>query len=418
MKGSSLFISVSFLLAVTTLVTLGAGCWDRIEIERLTMVNIIGIDSAGPHDVLVTFQNPVPRMLVRGQGGGGGGGGKPYFNISVRGRSVSDAVRIFEESNSRVVRFKQLNVIILGEDLCRRGISPSLDFFTRRALLRRSIYVLVAKGRAVDVLADGEAQTESLPAIAIKNLLERREDVTSTRYPVNLAQLYAVLTAPAGIQPVVSSIELTPILAGAQSGGQQTASAQSGTEQGGKTKNMTFAFKGAGVFKGDRLLAFIGPLETRGVRWVKGEIEGGTINIPGPQGGDMASLIVSGGETRVTPMIKSNQINFQIDIREEGYVSSILERDLQISREAVLRMLKQKREQVIKQEAMSAINKAKELHDDFLGLGQLVYEKYPKVWKQVEKDWNDTWLPRAQVEVKVTCQIKRNGLTADPAVVR
>jgi spore germination protein KC len=393
-------------LLIIFLAGMGAGCWNRTEIEQLGFVTIVGIDTAGPQDVLVTIQIALPRMLTKGTGGGGVSG-KAFFNASVRARNVSDAVRLFSEEDAKLIRFKQLSVIIVGEDLARRGVLADLDFFTRKAQLRRSIWVVAAKGRAADLMIKGGAIQDPLPSKYIRTILERKEILTGTRYPVNLAQFMSMVTRP-GIDALMSSIELTPILSG--------LSPTEKKDAGKEVQSMAFAFRGAGVFKKDKLVFFLGPSETRGVRWLQGKVaEGGTITVPVDSQGTWASLVIQGESTKVTPIVRPDGIRFQVEIKEQGYISSIQRGDLDVSQPKYVRLLEQEREKAIRREAMAAIKKSQKLHSDFIGFGEKIYETNPSLWNQIEKDWDDQWLPDLSVDLKVSCQIKHTGLTAEPA---
>jgi len=52
---------------------------------------------------------------------------------------------------------------------------------------------------------------------------------------------------------------------------------KAGESKTGFTENNQLMFEGAGVFRGDKLVGYLGPSETRGARWVKGKIDGGFI---------------------------------------------------------------------------------------------------------------------------------------------
>ncbi len=83
-----------------------------------------------------------------------------------------------------------------------------------------------------------------------------------------------------------------------------------------------------------------------------------------------------------------------------------------------IRLLEREKEKAIAAEIENAVRKAKSLKSDFLGFGRCLYRAYPKVWREVMKDWNEFWFPRAEVAVKVNCHLLRTGSTADTVKVR
>ncbi len=317
----AVLIALLFVAAVCS-----NGCWDRHEIESLAFINAVGVDQAGNGNVLVTFYVVNPDAI--GKKGGGGGSSPPAYSTSVEARDASQALAKFAEESPRLPRFKQLQAIIIGEDLARQGVGPVLDFFSRHWEMRRSIWVLVAKGKAQDILTKGQPPLEKLLGAGIKTVMERRDSLTATRYPVVLGDLLADISRP-GMEPIVASIELYPMqvaTAGGPQGGQGQGQAKgpgaqgSGAQSSAAEQNKAIAFKGAGVFRQDKLLDFLGPSETRGVLWVQGKVNGGRIVVPPPSQGDWGSLAIERESTDVKPVIENNKIRFVITIDEEGYV--------------------------------------------------------------------------------------------------
>lgn len=390
-------------LLLVIMAVISAGCWDRVEVEQLTFVTAVGIDRDGPNHILVSFHSLLPRNLIQGDGGGGGGGGagKAYAVVSIRARSVGEALRLFEESSSRKVRFKQLELVILGEELARSGVTASLDIFTRRALTRRTTWVLVARGKAEEILLKAEPREEKTPVAEIRAVLQRRPDLTATRVPFRLGDFLRDLSR-AGVEPMLSAIELRPCLI------------EDEEDKSSEKNKQKFTINSSGVFKNDRLVGFLGPFETRGALWVRGKVPGGTFLVPASSERKKADLIIIGENTKVTPVLSNGELRFKVEIETEGYVSSVLEPGLNIGRDDVLHQMEQELEKAIKQEVMDALEKARLLHCDFLGLGEVLYRKQPGVWKQIAGEWEDTWLSRVPVDLKVDAKLKFTGLTAEP----
>jgi spore germination protein KC len=402
-----------FCLLLLVLITVsGSGCWSKLEIEQMAFVSIIGVDQDGAGKLLVSYQVVIPRRVI----GGGGGAGPPVDVISVKARDLSEAVSRFSEISPRRVRFKQLRVIIFGEGLARQGLGPHLDFFARYWEYRHCLCVLVAKGSAYDLLVEGLPSLEQLPATGISFILERRPTETATRTPVVLGQLLAALSAE-GREPLVSTIELSPTREASTTGGfgdQRGAVAEGRAAE----EKREFAFRGAAVFRDDRLIGFLGPTEARGALWLQGKVEGGILSVPKGSPKPWASLRVDRARSKIIPKVENGKISFLVEIEEEGRVLSVLEEDLPVGEVRVLRMLEEEKEKAIRQEALAAWEKAKEMRSDFLGFGECLYRNKPEVWRQVKDDWNDYWLNKISVEVKVNCKLRRTGAVADPVKVQ
>ncbi|HHW40595.1 MAG TPA: Ger(x)C family spore germination protein [Syntrophomonadaceae bacterium] len=306
------------LLGVLAICLLG-GCWSKVEIEQMAFISLVGVDRADKEDLLVSFQIVNPRALARGSGGGSGGGGEPpVFVLSVTARTVPDALAKLAEESPRVVRFKQLSAIVLGEDLARSGVGQVMDFFARHWEMRRSIWVLVAKKSAQDVLLKGAPVSERVPGMAIKMEMERRAILSPTRYPVALGDFLTGL-AREGEDAIASSVEIGPMQ-------EKKPGGSGGKEEGGDTKEKAttgmkeLVFSGAGVFRGEKLVAFLGPQETRGVRWFKGKVPGGVLTVPVKTQGTWASLTTDREITRVKPVVTKTGIRYDVEIMDEGFI--------------------------------------------------------------------------------------------------
>ena len=74
-----------------------SGCWDRVEVNDLALVNAAAFDAVPGGGDSVTVQVVVPKNLQAAggtgpQSGGQGGGGPVVAVVSGTGRSIADAV--------------------------------------------------------------------------------------------------------------------------------------------------------------------------------------------------------------------------------------------------------------------------------------------------------------------------------------
>jgi len=306
---------ISLILMTALMVVICSGCWSRVEIEKMSFISVVGVDRAGS-ELLVSFQFVNPSALARDGGTGGGGGEPPVFVLSVKERSLSDALAKISQESPRAVRFKQLDAIILGESLGKEGISHVMDFFARHWEMRRSIWIMVAKGSAQEILLKGAPVQENVPGMAIKMLMDRRDRLAPTHYPIKLGDFLNGMSME-GTDAIASAVSVRPM--------QEKKVAESVKDKEEDDKKVAaekkeIVFEGAGVFRGDKLVDYLGPHETRGVRWVLGKIQGGIYTVPTPSQGTLASLVTERSSVRIKPVIAKDNITFQIKIYDEGYV--------------------------------------------------------------------------------------------------
>ena len=305
-------VPILFALILIFLSVNLSGCWSRVEIEKMAFISMVGVDAAGPQELLVSFQIVNPGGFAQGGGGGGGGEGgggeKPFFVLSVKARSIPLALAKVSQESPHRVRFKQLNAIILGEDLGKEGVAHVIDFFVRHWEMRRSIWVVMAHGSAQEILLKGAPVQEKVPGVAVKVQMETPQAFNPTFYPVVLGDFLTDISEE-GRDAIVAAARVKPM--------QENKAGQSET---GSTENNQLVFEGSGVFRGDKLVGYLGPSETRGARWIKGKIDGGIYTVPTPSEGLWASLVTTSGSSHIEPVITEDNISFRIEITDEGYV--------------------------------------------------------------------------------------------------
>lgn len=402
---------ISLLLITVLMVVSCSGCWSRVEIENMSFISVIGVDRDG-NDLLVSFQIINPKALAKD-----GAGGEPsVFVFSVKEKNISNALAKFSRESPRVVRFKQLDAIVLGESIGKEGVSHIMDFFARNSEMRRSIWVMVAKGSAQEVLLKGIPAQESVPGMAIRMLMERQDRLAPTRYPVKLGDFLNGMSLE-GTDAIASAISVKPM---------QEKKLDESDEKKDKNNQNTeaieekkeLAFEGAGVFRGDKLVGYLGPHEVRGVLWVLGKVSGGIYTVPTPSQGILGLLATDWSSVKIKPVIANGNIKFQINIYDEGYVYCVEKSGLAVGKPETLTMLEREKEKAVKRDVEAAVRRSRELHSDFLQLGDRLYREHPEVWEKVKGDWRDTWLPRVVVDVKVTSKLERTGLIDEPLPIR
>jgi spore germination protein KC len=181
-----------------------------------------------------------------------------------------------------------------------------MDFFVRHWEMRRSIWMVMAYGSAQDLLLRGSSIQEKVPGASIKMQMEMPHKLAPTYYPVVLGDFLTDLSEE-GKDAIVAAVSVKPM--------QENKSGEGSTAE-----NNQLVFQGAGVFRGDKLVDYLGPSETRGARWVRGKIEGGIYTVPTPSEGEWASLVTESGSSQIKPVITEDNISFQVEIRDEGYV--------------------------------------------------------------------------------------------------
>ncbi|EJY55782.1 germination protein, Ger(x)C family [Alicyclobacillus hesperidum URH17-3-68] len=255
------------------------GCYDRQELEQQAFVSVLGVDAAPGNLIDCTFRIAQP---INPSGGGSKGGMEPLAGkepVTVRARSISEAMVIAGGSIERTVTFSHLSLIVFGSDLAKKGIQPYIEPLTRYREFRRTVPVSVAVGQAKDVIdafqpmldtaitriADGVAlvsqRTGVAPVCRIQNLIDGMENPHEDA----IAPLYSLNQYVKG-----SSLPDKPGL-----------SYEAGTVErlGGNPVD----WMGAAVFRGDKLVDTLTGEDCIYLRLLQGGVHHATLNLSDPE---------------------------------------------------------------------------------------------------------------------------------------
>lgn len=375
-------VSISLIVSLT-------GCWNRREVDELSVVMAVGLDKPeqnGKVRFIAQIFSPSGQKKG-GMGESSGNGGYSYRNIISSGDTVSSAVQEAIHRIPRDIYFSHNQVVIFGRNIAKEGLQKYIDFFLREQQSRLNIWILVAKDRA-DATLEVTPQLENMPALDIADLVEIQIEASQSSV-VNLKQFVTRLMSKT-TAPIAPFIEVT-----------------------GKGDNKAIRVSGTAVFKKDKLAGQLNQRETRGLLWVIDEVKRGIVEVDCPGGSGKASLNIIQAERKIVPKLKGGKVQMKIEIKEQGILGSQSCPENLATRQKVAALEKLKAE-AIRSEVLAALKKARNLRADIFGFGDVVHQKYPLQWRELESNWDEVF-PDIEVELTVVANIRRSGRIMQPA---
>ena len=126
------------------------------EIEDMELIRTLGVDGAGETGVAITASGGTSQEeteVVSGQAG-----------------TISAAVLELQGEGASYLYFGHVTQLLLGEELARRGVMPSLDYVLRDVEMRLETALYVVRngtaGQAIEAAADDGSATDRLEALA------------------------------------------------------------------------------------------------------------------------------------------------------------------------------------------------------------------------------------------------------------
>lgn len=404
------------LVILLAVALLAGGCWDRTEVNDLALVTGMAIDAGDELPYRLTVQIILPQQ-VGGRGGGGTGGGTSGLERSVavfsrEGRSLTEASDSLQRELSRRLRYGHTGFIVLGEELARRGIADTIGFLATHRDVRLRTQVYVAEGSGMEILM-AHPLLESTPGAAVAEVGNIKGMPQAT-----VGSLADELSRE-GIEPVIPRLSATPSVqtAGNQGGDGGRQGAGGGNQEGGGgagqgETRMDLRLTGAGLFKGDRLVGFVGPEEAMAIAWVRNRTRETVFTVFPPEGG----LVTLTGST-----IRSRT---EVEAGPEGprallelfIVGELLENSarLNLTDPVVVDRLERLFEETVTAEVGQAIRNVQDRGADVFGFGFALYRKDPQAWRgRWAREWDQVF-PTLPVHITARVDATRIGLIPQP----
>lgn len=379
-------IKSSFILIISILLL--SGCWNRIEVNDIAIVTAVGLDLLEDEKIRLTLQVAIPSKLGP-TSGPTGGGDNSTFMISDTGDTLSEAYRHLQGKLSRRIFFSHSRVLLIGEELAKKGVSHILDFYSRYHEPRMNSYIMFTKGDAFEVIKN-EPNLESVSAEETRELTKLSVGLT-----VNIKEFLDMLLTE-GLEPVAPKFSSEPMEVNVENESKKTQ-----------------AINGAAIFKDDKLVGWMDDSETRGILWLRNEMDLGviTVKVPEEKGGGNISCNIIRSETNIVPKIKDGKIKISVNTTSEMNVMENAS-ELNLDDSKNIDKLQEELEKDIKERIQEVLDKAKnDLDSDIFGFGEAVYKKYPRQWNEkYKKEWNEGF-SEIEVTIKPTVFVRRIGLT-------
>ena len=372
----------------------GSGCWGALEINEIGIVKATGIDIEPDGSLRITVLSVQPEGMVTA----------PVTKSmtwigTATGETLSDAA-----ANLRSIAFKKLSwlhnrIIIVGEDKARSDMGDVVDFLLRSREFRLRDCILIAEGRAFDMLSV-PADLQMDYSVELEGLIEN-SDYWSKVYEPCAKEIF-VNFAEKGIEGIAGRVSYY------YSSRKTFSSSREEYEKLDKRgERLPIAFmEGSAAFKGFKMAGWLNGAETRGYMWITGKAKRGII-VKAFEGG-RASMEIISAKSMISMRIEGNNINARVKTDVKGGLADYTA-DINLENAKAVSIIEQALSQVIKSEMEAAVKKAKEYEADIFGFGRSIYRDFPEHWAMMEKNWGKIF-PLVDVSFDVSVALNRPGM--------
>ncbi|WP_147532775.1 Ger(x)C family spore germination protein [Bacillus marasmi] len=381
-----------FLIFIPCLLIL-TGCWNRRELNELALVVAMSIDK-GDAGYEITAQVVEPSEVASQKGGSGR---TPVTTYSEKGQYIFEAIRRMTTISPRKLYFSHLQMLVVGEELAKEGISKPLEMLTRDPEFRKDFYIVVSKDiKAKDVL-ENLTSLEKIPANKLHASLESSESAWAPTVAVQMDELIADITA-AGKNAVLTGITI-----------------KGNVDKAATMDNVTriepyarLQYKNIAVFKTDKLVGWLNEKESKGLNYITDNVTNTVGDIPCPDGKSLVIEIVR-SKSKVSGKVINGKPNIDIKINAEANIGEVACR-INLTNPESIKKLEKAVNMVNEDIITSSIKKAQELGVDIYGFGEVIHRADPKAWKKLKNNW-DEHFQELEVSVDSTFNIRRTGVS-------
>lgn len=379
----SIFIMIILIITFT-------GCKEsKQEVNQMGVVLATGLDLSPDGKYIFTAQ--ILNTQAETSPGSKNNSGQNSHDVNIftsSGDTPSAASSNLVESYGKPLFFAHSKYVVLGENLAKIGVQSFIDSVFRMRTTRPDTILLVTKCKAADIIK-ADIPDEKIPADKVENL--------------------AMFESSKGYSPNISRLQFANVLlnkTGAPILGLINIKNEFNTDN-------VFDLSGTAVFKGDKLIGYMGINETRGMQWINGKVQSGTISASLPND-DIVNFSILKSKSKIKPILKDGSLSMQINIKEEGNLIEMSAPLNPMENYKIMDKLGTLQANAIKSEVLLALNSAqKQYKADVFGFGKIVSENYPDFWDKIKSNWSSIF-PNLKIDVNVTSEVKRPGIISKP----
>jgi spore germination protein KC len=313
-----------------------------------------------------------------------------------KGNTISSAYKDLNSKNPKIPYIGHLEVVIISEDLAKKGMLDALDFLMRNPESRKEFYIVLSKNVEAGTLLKTLAPLESFPSQNIAGIIKSNKDDQST---IVMQKYSAVITnmINEGVEPIINGIELD--------GNKEEGQMQESLEKA--TPSATIKIDTIGIFKKDKLLGWSTHDETVGINIINNST--GFVLLETKCDDKYMTSTLKDIKTKPIITFENNIPKIKLKIKANGAILEMqCKRNLEETK--VMKELEKEFSERLKQIINETLNTTqKEYKSDIFGFGNYIYKNNLKKWNVINDKWDEEIFPNITIDVDVDINLSNKG---------
>ncbi|OLS02272.1 Ger(x)C family spore germination protein [Tissierella creatinophila] len=371
------------LIAVILSLTFTTGCWDMKEINERIFPYSVGLDivdkkdfKKGRYEITFTYPNinALGKQAIQED---------IVYLASIRGNNMFEGASNVSDRLQKPMFLRDLKVVVIPESLARDKnlIKEIIDGLSRDYIVNKVINFVVVKTTAKDFM---QTVSKSKKQTEIEGLLYGllRNEQGSTKFINSTLNSFVkdMYSCGATLVPVA------------------------------RREGEDIIVDSNAVFKDYELIGYLNQEDNRNIGLLTNKTKDLSINTE-YEGADLA--LRTPRPRLKKQLIKSEKnlkIRYSIELRGQ-MEEYILGRGDQLDNKEKVNDMEKTLEKDLKKSIEKTIEKLqKDLNTDTIGVAEHLYKFNPKIWEEIEDDFDDIF-PHIDIDLDINITIRRRGLT-------
>jgi len=396
-------LTVLFAMSILLL-----GCNGAKELDQRANVVAMGLDTAEQEGMTrISYQFAVPRMETSKEDAS-----KDAVIVTNTAATLAEGLNLLNSEVSLQPVLAHVKVIVVGEELARRGIANVLGPFMRYREYRGSMFVVVTRGTAKNFLENNKPVFVTSMAKYYEEMIGSWQE-TGYFLETTLHEYYTRLKSNSG-QPYIALVAVNPESSEGKISTQKVPGEKIDGYRAGdlpRSGGDAAEFAGTALFDGDKMVGSLSTTETRMLSMLLGNYRNGYIVVEDPFNPNSTVNINLhlGSRPKINVALVEDRPVIHVSILLEGEISSIPSAINYEQGGSYLATLENQVSQIYQQQLMNFSKHTQQLNADVAGFGYYLRPAFQSNKEFEDYKWNQKY-SQAEVNVEVKTRIRRNGL--------
>ncbi len=394
LKKLMIIINISFILLLFN------SCVGADALDEIAIVQSIGIDLEDDDMISLTLQIYSP------QGAGSSTAIDASKNnssiIKTKGDTISKAIQNATTLQGKNIFTGNNRIVVIGRSFAEKGLEQLFSYFNRSALTRQNTQVLMADGKASDIVGVNIYQG-ILAAETIEEMINNSEQNGIVyECPYYWLTKNMILNNGDGAMPIIQLEE-------------QGEDNKQNTESEKIQSVNKVKINGTAILDDFKLIGEQDYDKTRGMLLIENKLKQSIVNISEKDVG-IVSVKIYNCHTKIKPSIDGDEVVFNLDVDIDAILKELLYPQAEELNKLLVDGIEKECEKKLKKDIENAFNEiVKDYNSDIFNLKDLIL-KYETDFYKKNKDNIDDIVFNSKINPNINIQIDRIGLESDEKI--